>query len=173
MPILGIEFVEFTPELERRISRLAEDIKRKKVPAEDAIDILMHMISGFISTFEGDPQVERFFRSVIGKRVSVNFPGYAVATGTLRPGGEVDLEEGLDPTVPTLTIHDIDTLRDLVLGRLDDVAALRSGAIRIEKMAELLKWIAPFVALQNRKRNTEFKKTLHTILDRTLKKYGY
>lgn len=173
MTLLGIEFIGFSPEVDRRIWRMFDSIKKGKTPPDRAIDMLIRVISEFICAYEGDPEVCEALEAIVGKKVAVSIPGVADATGTLLSGGEVEIEDGIDRSVPLATVYELDTLYALLTGKLSDVEAIMSKKIEIKGLAQIIRWIAPFVALQNKKRNEHFRKNLEHCVDKVLKKSGF
>ena len=85
----------------------------------------------------------------------------------------VEMDEGITQGVPTATIFEIDTLGEMLTGKLGDLEAIMSKKIEIKGMPQLLRWVAPFVALQNDERNKEFRKHLGEIMNKALKKHGF
>lgn len=167
----GIEF-SFTPAIERRVQRVLDDLKSGDLQVEDAIPMLLDLVNGFIGSFEGDPQFEQVAKGLAGQRLAVEVEGVAAVTGTLSPGGEVRIERSIRSGVPVLRVRDLDTFGLLLAGRLDDVEALRSGRVRVVHMSDLLKLLAPVVALQS-KRKQEFRDRIRQAADRVLRERGY
>lgn len=171
-PFFGIELFHFTPALEKRVLSVVEDQKRGELPTERVIGILLDIINGFLGALEGDAQVAPVLKELAGQRLAVEVEGVAAVTGTLTPGGQVRVEKGVRNGAPAIRFRDLDTFADLLTGRLDDAEALRSGRIQVRNMADLLKLLAPVVAIQSRRRE-EFQERIHEVVDRILRERGY
>ena len=148
---MGIKFVPLPEHLQQRVINVMRKVESGEIAPDIGGKFFMDYFSQRLGIIlDNYPDTEKLEQAAKGQQLaliikdSVDYRatfGDKVTDFTAVPGSK--------PTDPAMIFLDMDTFLDVVLCKKDLLRAGIEKKVEVRKMAKLLKWMAPILALQD------------------------
>jgi hypothetical protein len=152
MASMGIKFVPLPVPLQERVTRVMKKIEKGEIDPDWGSQLFLKYFSQRIAIIaENSPHREELEQSAKGKRLALIIKGsdidHAATFGNNL--SEFTVERPSKISDPAMIFNNMDIFLDVILSRKDLMRAGIEKQVEVRKMAQLFKWMAPILALQD------------------------
>jgi len=164
---MGIKFVPLPEALQQRVIRIMKKIEAGKIDSDWGSQLFMEYFAQRISIIaDNSLHKEKLHKMVNGKRLALIIKGSDIDhVATFKEKiTEFDVKRASQLKDPAMIFNSMDIFLEVILSKKDLMRAILDKEVEIRKLAELFKWMAPILALQDEKTQQLLEKRCPNIL---------
>ncbi|MHA1650762.1 MAG: hypothetical protein ACTSYB_11255 [Candidatus Helarchaeota archaeon] len=171
MASMGIKFVPLPESLQKRVTRVMKKIEAGEINPDWGSQLFMKYFAQRLSIIaDNDPNSEKFHKAAKGKRLALIIKGSGidhVATFGNKIT-EFTVEKNSKLSDPAMIFNNMDIFLDIILSKKDLMRAALNKEVEIRKLADLFKWMAPIIALQDEKTQRLLEEKCPPLLEKVI-----
>ncbi|MHA1265684.1 MAG: hypothetical protein ACTSRS_10680 [Candidatus Helarchaeota archaeon] len=168
---IGIKFVPLPESLQKRVTKVMKKIENGEIDADWGSQLFMWYFAQRLSIIaNNDPNSQKFHQAAKGKRLAlvIKRTGIDHVATFGEKITEFTVEKGSKLSDPAMIFKNMDVFLDVILNRKDLMRAGMEKLVEVRKMANLFKWMAPIIALQNETTQKLLEEKCPVLLDKVI-----
>ena len=170
MSSMGIKFVPLPEYLQQRVINVMKKIESGELDPGFGGKFFMKYFSQRLGIIiDNHPNTEKLHEAAKGQQLALIIKDSVDYRATF--GDKVTdftAEPGSKPSDPAMIFYEMDTFLDVILSKKDLLRAGIEKKLEVRKMAMLLKWMAPILALQDDETQKLLEEKCPAILEQVL-----
>ena len=168
MSSVGIKFVPLPEPLQKRLTNVMKKVESGEIDADWGGELFMHYFSqrlGIIAN--SSPHYEKLHKAAKGQRFALIIKGTDINHTAILGDTITDftIEKPSKLSDPAMIFINMDIFLEVILSKKDLMRAGLDKQVEVRKMAQMFKWMAPVLALQDDKTQQLLEEKCPPILD--------
>ncbi|MHA1267194.1 MAG: hypothetical protein ACTSRS_18290 [Candidatus Helarchaeota archaeon] len=172
---LAIRFQKLPPALENRVTTALTALAEGKLSDIQAASFFFnYFFQRLEPMYRDNPKTAQMIQDAVkNQNIRMIIPKLVDVTLHINAISDLEFTNKVNLKTPSMTFGELQVIEDILLARKMLTEALMENKIKIKKMADILRWLAPIATLQTEAMLEQVREEDLTILDKNLREIGY
>ena len=172
---LAIRFQILPAALETRVKAALQALRDGHLTEIQATSFFFsYFFQRLAPMYRNNPQTAKIIQdSVKNQVVGLIVPNLIDVTLHITTISDLQFTKGVNPKSPAMGFADLQVVEDVILAKTTLVQALIDKKVKVKKLAEILKWLAPISTIQTEDMLTKVREEDLAIIDLNLREIGF
>ncbi len=172
---ISILFQVLPDDLERRVKTALQALRDGNITDIEAASFFFnYFFQRLEPMYRNNPKAAQVIQeSVKQQEIGLIVPNLVEVTLHIKTISELSFTKGVNPKSPAMIFNALQVVEDILLAKTTLSQALIENKIKIKKMANILRWLAPIATIQTEAILQQVREEDLAILEKNLQKIGY
>lgn len=172
---LAIRFQVLPPALEKRVKAALQALRDGHLTDIQATSFFFkYFFQRLAPMYRNNPQTAKTIQDAVKNQlVGLIVPNLIEVTLHITTLADLQFTKGVNPKSPAMAFADLQVVEDVILAKTTLVQGLIDKQVKVKKLAEILKWLAPISTIQTEDILVNVREEDLAIIDANLHEIGF
>jgi hypothetical protein len=172
---LAIRFQVLPAALEKRVKAALQALRDGQLTDIQATSFFFsYFFQRLAPMYRDVPQIAKTIQEAVKNQlVGLVVPNLIDVTLNISTITDLQFTKGVNPKSPTMSFADLQVVEDVILAKTTLPQALIDKKVKVKKLAEILRWLAPISTIQTEETLIKVRTEDLAIIERNLQEIGF
>ena len=172
---LALRFQVLPNDLEERVKQALQGLRDGKISDIQAASFFFkYFFQRLDPMYRDTPEIATIIQEAVKNQiVGLIVPDLIDVTLHINTISDLQFTKGVNPKSPTMAFIDLQVVEDVILAKTNLAQALIEKKVKVKKLAEILRWLAPITTIQTEELIEKVREEDLAIIDMNLQEIGF